>query len=88
MIVNMTEWIEEGGIYAGSNGSVEGGKGAHSYMFIRILERTTIWGGLVTTPGSEAEMASLWTEHTGSITVLLILHILQKCLQMEFSMTL
>ena len=77
MMVEFTEWLEEGDIYGGSDGSVINGIGAHSFVITNAQRETTMWGGAATTPGSIEEMASQRAEHAGSIAVLIMLHILQ-----------
>ena len=85
MMADMIEWVEEGQIYAGSDGSVENGRGAHSFVISSSIKKSTIWGGSATTPGSIEEMASQRSEHAGSIAVLLVLHIFQQCIQRNFN---
>ena len=42
-----------------------------------------IWGGAATTPGSVQEMLSQRAEHAGSIAILILLDIFQKCIQVQ-----
>ena len=56
----------------------------NSYLFTSGNNETTTWGGAATTPESSEEMSSQQAKHAGSIAALLILHIFQQCIQMNF----
>ena len=73
MIRNFMQWNAEGTIYVGTDGSVQDGKGAHSFAFTSGERETSWWGGSATTPGNSDEMASQRAEHAGSIAAVLIL---------------
>ena len=44
MIKDFSSWIDEGIIYAGSDGSVEAGQGAHSFVITRVPYGKHIFG--------------------------------------------
>ena len=44
LIQDFLTWVDAGGIYAGSDGSVEGGDGAHSFVFTSNRERERQYG--------------------------------------------
>jgi hypothetical protein len=69
--------LQNGELYAGSDGSVKNGRGSHAYGFTSGVKRGDIWGGCAITPGTQQEMSSLRAEHGGAVGILLILYAIQ-----------
>ena len=84
MVNDFLLWISEGVIYAGSDGSVKEGQGAHSFTFTSGMKKTKMWGSAARTPRTTTEMSSQRAEHAGSISIMVILNILQKALKERF----
>ena len=76
--------MQLGIIYAGSDGSVKEGKGAHGFGITSGMQQSPIWGGAGNTCGNHAEMASLRAEHAGAIAVIIILDIIQRVIKANF----
>ena len=85
MIADFLIWLDLGILYVGSDGSVENGHGAHSFVVTSGLQRAVIWGGAATTPGNIEEMTSQRAEHAGSAAVFIILHVLQLTIKRSFT---
>ena len=76
MLKHFVCWIDEGLIYAGSDGSVLHQKGTHSFVWTSGEDKTCISGGAGTTPGNVDEMASQRAEHARFIAFMAILLVL------------
>ena len=74
---HISDLMRRGELYAGSDGSVKDGLGAHAYGFTSGRHIDKFWGGAAPTPGNEEEMASLRTELGGAMGVLLVVYALQ-----------
>ena len=83
MVEDFMKWSSQGPIYVGSDGSVIGERGAHSFVWTSGVCETTIWGGAATSPGNPLEMSSQRAEHAGSIAALLAVHILHQVTEVE-----
>ena len=67
-----------GTLYAGSDGSVKDGCGAHTNEIASSKKEDMIWGGAGMTPGLIDKMSSLRAEHRGgAIWVLLVRYALE-----------
>ena len=71
-------WMAEGNLYAGSDGSVSEGIGTHSFCFTDGKNKSIIIGGSAPTPGNSREITSLRTELAGALCLLLIIHAIQQ----------
>lgn len=65
-------------LWAGSDGSVEGGHGAHSFVLTSGMEESPILGGAATTVGNSRDMSSLRIEHAGSAAIVIVILVLQR----------
>ena len=77
-------WLKTGTLYAGSDGSVDAGQGAHAFAFTDGTQRTTIIGGSAPTPGNHNKITSLRSELAGAIAILLILQAFETIYQEPF----
>ena len=75
--------LRSGALYAGSDGSVKDGCGAHAYGFTSSKDEGTVWGGAAITPGLAVGMSSLRAEHGRAIGVLLVLYAIQIYMREE-----
>ena len=64
-------------MYAGSDGLVKKGFGAHEYGFTSNIEEGKVWRDASITPGLASEMSLFRTEHGGDLGVLLMIYTLQ-----------
>ena len=88
MVTDFVTWTKMGTLYAGSDRSVEDGRGAHSFVWTSGVRQAAIWGGSATTPGNQREMASQRAEHAGSAAILLVLKLLHEVLLLELDVVL
>ena len=72
--------FKSGKLCTGSNGSEKCGRGSHVCGFSNAHKEREIWGGYALAPGSKIEMLSLRAEHSGAISILLILYADQMCM--------
>ena len=74
---HISDIMRRGELYAGSDGSIKDGFGAHIYGFTSGRHIGNVWGGAAITPGNPVEMASLWAELGGDVFIRLVLYALQ-----------
>ena len=75
---DILKWMQQGVLYAGSDGSVEDKIGAHAFCFTNGIKKDCIIAGAAPTPGNKDEMTSLRAELAGALCILIILYAMQQ----------